>query len=228
MAEGDAYITNDPWKGTGHLNDFVVTTPCFHEGRLVGLFGCTSHLTDIGGIGFGPDGTDVHMEGLFLPFLKIVDRGRVNDTLIKVCKANSRLPVEMEGDIYSLVNCNEVGCRRLVQMMEEFGLESLDDIADHIVDSSRRAVLEGLRDLPRGTYRYAMTIDGYDAAIDLVAAVEHRGRARYRRLRRHVVGTPPRHQRAAGLYDRLYLLRPDVRAGPQGAEQCGFAWASSR
>src|SRR5210317_1330695 len=45
MAEGDIYITNDPWMGTGHLNDFVLTTPCFLDGRLVALFSCTSHLT---------------------------------------------------------------------------------------------------------------------------------------------------------------------------------------
>jgi N-methylhydantoinase B len=67
MREGDIYITNDPWMGTGHLNDFVLTTPCFKDGRLVALFSCTSHITDIGGIGTGPDGTDVHMEGIFIP-----------------------------------------------------------------------------------------------------------------------------------------------------------------
>ena len=76
MKPGDIYITNDPWMGTGHLNDFVITTPCFHKGRLVGLFSCTSHLMDIGGIGFGPDGTDVFMEGLYIPFLKILEKAR--------------------------------------------------------------------------------------------------------------------------------------------------------
>src|SRR5262249_38334492 len=55
MRPGDAYITNDPWLGTGHTNDFVITTPCFFKGELVALFSCTSHLMDIGGIGFGPD-----------------------------------------------------------------------------------------------------------------------------------------------------------------------------
>src|SRR6266487_2003618 len=73
MQPGDAYITNDPWMGTGHLNDFVVTTPAFKNGRLVALFSCTSHLMDIGGIGFGPDGTDVFMEGLYIPMLKLID-----------------------------------------------------------------------------------------------------------------------------------------------------------
>ena len=75
MKPGDAYITNDPWMGTGHLNDFVITTPCFHKGRLIGLFSCTSHLMDIGGIGFGPDGTDVFMEGLYDPVPEDPRRG---------------------------------------------------------------------------------------------------------------------------------------------------------
>ena len=169
MAEGDVYCTNNPWKGTGHLNDLVVTTPAFHRGRLVGLFSCTSHIVDLGGIGFGPDGTDVFMEGLYLPFLKLVDRGRVNETLMAIVKANTRLPVETEGDIYSLVNCNEIGSRRLGEMMAEFGLSTLEDLSAHILDSSRSAVLAEIARLPRGSWRYEMTVDGYDAPITLAA-----------------------------------------------------------
>ena len=56
MAEGDVYITNDPWMGTGHLHDITVVTPVFHGGALVGYFGCTAHVVDIGGRGFGADG----------------------------------------------------------------------------------------------------------------------------------------------------------------------------
>jgi N-methylhydantoinase B len=169
MAEGDVYCTNNPWKGTGHLNDLVVTTPAFHRGRLVGLFSCTSHIVDLGGIGFGPDGTDVFMEGLYLPFLKLVDRGRVNETLMAIVKANTRLPVETEGDIYSLINCNEIGSRRLSEMMAEFGLATLEDLSAHILDSSRSAVLAEIARLPRGSWRYEMTVDGYDAPITLAA-----------------------------------------------------------
>jgi N-methylhydantoinase B len=169
MAEGDVYCTNNPWKGTGHLNDMVVTTPAFHRGRLVGLFSCTSHIVDLGGIGFGPDGTDVFMEGLHLPFVKLVDRGRVNDTLMQIVKANTRLPVETEGDIYSLINCNEIGCRRLSEMMAEFDLSTLEDLSAHILESSRAAVLAEIARLPKGSWRYEMTIDGYDAPITLAA-----------------------------------------------------------
>ena len=51
MKDGDVYITNDPWKGTGHLYDFVVVSPTFMDGRIVALFACTTHLVDMGGVG---------------------------------------------------------------------------------------------------------------------------------------------------------------------------------
>ena len=172
MNEGDIYITNDPWMGTGHLNDFVLTTPCFRRGRIVGMFSCTSHLTDIGGIGTGPDATDVHMEGLYIPMLKLADRGRIDNTLMAMVRRNTREPVECEGDVYSLAACNEVGCVRLVEMMDEFGLEDLDELGEYIVSSSRRAVLAEIAGLPKGKYRNTMTVDGYDRPIDLVATLE--------------------------------------------------------
>ncbi|SFH97692.1 hydantoinase B/oxoprolinase family protein [Albimonas pacifica] len=171
MEAGDIYITNDPWMGTGHLNDFVLTTPCFLDGRLVALFSCTSHLMDIGGIGFGPDATDVFMEGLSIPFLKLASKGELNETLLAMIRANTRLPVDTEGDVYSLAACNDVGCLRLQAMMREFGLESLDALATHILDRSREAVLEEVRALPKGTWASSMTVDGYDAPVTLACTV---------------------------------------------------------
>ena len=172
MHEGDIYITNDPWMGTGHLNDFVLTTPCFHRGRLVGLFSCTSHLTDIGGVGFGPDATDVHMEGIYIPMLKLADRGEINETLMAMVRANTRQPVESEGDVYSLAACNDVGCERLVEMMTEFGLDDLDELGEYICESSRQAVLAEIAKLPAGEYRNSMRVDGYEGPVDLVAKLE--------------------------------------------------------
>ena len=171
MREGDVYITNDPWLGTGHRNDFVVTTPVFHRGKLVALFSCTSHLTDIGGIGFGPDATDLFMEALGIPFLKLFDRGVLNETLIAMVKENTRLPVECEGDIYSLANCNEIGARRLVEMLDEFGLVGIEDLADHVVESSRRSVLDTIASLPKGSWTNTMVVDGYDAPVTLRATL---------------------------------------------------------
>ena len=171
MQPGDIYITNDPWMGTGHLNDFVLTTPAFPRGKLIALFSCTSHLMDIGGIGFGPDGTDVFMEGLYIPHLKLAEGGRMNETLMAMIRANTRLPVDTEGDVYSLAACNDVGAKRLSEMMDEFGLDSLDDLAEHVISNSRAAVEAEIAKLPKGTYRNTMRIDGYDEPIDLTAAI---------------------------------------------------------
>lgn len=169
MKPGDIYITNDPWMGTGHLNDFVLTTPCFHQGRLVALFSCTSHLMDIGGLGMGADGTDVFMEGLYIPHLKLAEEGRLNETLMAIIRANTRLPIDTEGDTYSLAACNDVGCRRLVEMMDEFGLTGLDALADHICDRSEAAVMAEMAALPHGSWSYRMTIDGFEAPVVLSA-----------------------------------------------------------
>lgn len=169
MKEGDHYITNDPWRGTGHLNDFVVTSPAFHDGRLVGLFSCTSHIIDIGGIGFGPDGRDVFAEGLFIPFLKIVDGGQLNETLMAMIVANTRLPIETKGDVHSLIACNEIGARGLAKMMSEYRLTDLGTLADHICTASRDATLARIRELPRGTWTNTMTVDGLDEPLELAA-----------------------------------------------------------
>ena len=172
MKPGDAYITNDPWMGTGHLNDFVITTPAFNSnGQLVALFSCTSHLMDIGGIGFGPDATDVFMEGLYIPMLKLIDQGTVNETLMAMIRANTRLPIDTEGDTYSLAACNDVGVKRLAEMMDEFGIDSLDPLAEHILARSREAVMAEIAKLPRGTWRNEMIVDGYDSAVTLSAAL---------------------------------------------------------
>jgi len=171
MREGDAYITNDPWMGTGHLNDFVITTPCFHRGKLIGLFSCTSHLIDIGGIGFGPEATDVFMEGLYIPMLKIIDQGEVNQTLLEMIRANTRLPVDTVGDTYALVACNEVGCERLTEMMDEFGLTDLKALGSFIFERSEQAVLAEIARLPKGSWSNTMVTDGYDEPVALTATV---------------------------------------------------------
>ncbi|MCA1371034.1 hydantoinase B/oxoprolinase family protein [Bradyrhizobium sp. BRP14] len=169
MNDGDAYITNDPWMGTGHLNDFVVVTPAFHHGKLVALFACTSHLMDIGGMGVSPESTDVYMEGLYIPMLKLIDKGVVNETLMAIIKANTRLPIDTEGDTYSLAACNDVGVKALSHMMDEFGINDLTSLGDHIVEHSRNAVLKEIARLPKGSWSYSIKTDGYDEPITLKA-----------------------------------------------------------
>ena len=169
MNEGDIFITNDPWMGTGHLNDFVITTPCFKDNKIVGLFSCTSHLTDIGGLGVGPDATDIHMEGLYIPMLKLADKGEMDQTLLKLISQNTRQPIETEGDVYSLAACNDIGCKRLVEMMEEFEISNLKDLSDFIYNKSLQAVEKEIKKIPNGVYHNFMMIDGFEKDIRLEA-----------------------------------------------------------
>ncbi len=168
MEEGDHYVTNDPWLGTGHLHDFTVVSPAFKDGKLVALFASTSHVVDVGGLGFGPDARSVYEEGLYVPIMPLAKRGAMNESLLALVRANVREPVQVEGDLYSLAACNDTGSRRLLDMMREFALDSLDELAAHIIGHSREAMLVEIQKLEPGTYENAMRIDGYEAPIDLV------------------------------------------------------------
>ena len=169
MREGDVFVTNDPWLGTGHLNDFTVVSPTFRRGKVVALFASTSHVVDVGGLGFGPDGRQVFEEGLYVPIMHLAREGRMNQDLLELVRWNVREPIQVEGDLYSLEACNETGSRRLLEMMDEFGLDSIGGLADHIIESSHQAMLEEIRRLTPGVYRNRMRVDGYEKQLDLVA-----------------------------------------------------------
>jgi 5-oxoprolinase (ATP-hydrolysing) len=136
MREGDVFVTNDPWKGTGHLYDLVVVSPTFMDGRIVALFACTAHLVDMGGVGQSPDGRQIWHEGLFIPLMRLARAGEVNEDLLAILRANVREPVQAVGDVYALMACNDIGSRRLVAMMREFKLDDLDLLGEAIITRS--------------------------------------------------------------------------------------------
>ncbi|MEL6170511.1 MAG: hydantoinase B/oxoprolinase family protein [Pseudomonadota bacterium] len=171
MRPGDIYMTNDPWLASGHLNDFLLMQPVFHLDRVVGFTSCTSHLADLGGKGMGPEGEDVFDEGLLVPPCKLVDGGEINALLMDIVKANSREPIANEGDIYALIACCETGAQRLAGMMQEFDLEDLCELADYIIDTSRRGTVEAIANVPNGTYNHEIMVDGYDKPIRLAATL---------------------------------------------------------
>jgi N-methylhydantoinase B len=171
MFEGDAYVTNDPWLGTGHLHDITFVSPSFLGGRLVGFFACTAHVVDVGGRGFGADGKSVYEEGLQIPIMKFAERGAVNRDLVRILRANVREPNQVIGDFYSLAACNEIGHRRLVATLREIGVEDLGGVGEFIFSRTRMAMRERLSEWPRGEWRNEMTTDGYDEPIKLAASV---------------------------------------------------------
>jgi N-methylhydantoinase B len=172
MAEGDVYVTNDPWWGTGHLHDITVVTPAFHDGRHAGYLACTAHVVDVGGRGFGADGESLWEEGLQIPVMRLIDRGRVNDTLVALIRRNVREPDQVVGDVFALAACNDVGVRRLRAMLAEYRLHGIEDLADFIVDASREATVAAIARLPRARASAEMTTDGYATPITLASTVE--------------------------------------------------------
>ncbi|HKS88461.1 MAG TPA: hydantoinase B/oxoprolinase family protein, partial [Stellaceae bacterium] len=186
MKPGDHYITNDPWLTCGHLHDLTVVSPTFlpphptlspigGEGRVrgrgeaVGLFASTVHVVDIGGLGMGPDGRQVFEEGLSIPLLPLAREGRINEDLMRIIGANVREPLQVEGDVYALAACNDEGSRRLVEMMEEFGIANLDRLGGHIIETSRQATLDEMRKLTPGKYRNSVDMDGFEKPLHLAA-----------------------------------------------------------
>ena len=171
LAARDVLVTNDPWDGTGHLNDFTVVTPVFDGRRPVALFAATSHIADVGGRGFGPDAGELFEEGLRIPIMKLFDRGEPDASLLRIVAANVRDPLAAEGDLHSLAACNRNGGELLLAMLREFGLDDLDTAGRWIVDASRRAMAEQIRAVPNGVYRQTMDVDGYDEPVRLVCAL---------------------------------------------------------
>ena len=175
LAEGDVLVTNDPWKGTGHLYDVVMVTPVFHgqgaNRRIVALFASTLHVVDIGGLGAGPDALEIYHEGLFLPVLRLVTQGVLETSVMEIVRANVREPEQVEGDLHALIACNTIGGRRLQQLLDEFGLPDLQGPGEYLMARSAEAMHHALQDWPEGTWHHTMMVDGYDSPVHLQVAV---------------------------------------------------------
>ena len=170
--EGDVFITNDPWLGTGHLHDITVVSPSFRNGQHIGFFACTAHVVDIGGRGFGPDGNEVFEEGLLIPVMKFAERGTVARDLVRIVRANVREPDQVVGDMYSLAACNEAGDRRLQSMMGEFGIDDLEGLSEFVIATSRKATREAIARVPDGSFTHTMQVDGYDEPVLMVVRLD--------------------------------------------------------
>jgi N-methylhydantoinase B len=175
LAPGDVLITNDPWMTAGQINDITVTSPIFKDGRLVALFANTCHAADIGGRILSAEAREVYEEGLRLPIMKLFERGEPNEILLKIIRANVRQPDEVVGDLYAQSACNDTGGRALLEMMDEFGLDSIDPVAEEIIRRSEAAVREKIRELPKGEWLSETWSDGFEEPIVIRCRVAVRG-----------------------------------------------------
>ncbi|HEV2663360.1 MAG TPA: hydantoinase B/oxoprolinase family protein, partial [Blastocatellia bacterium] len=175
LAPGDVLITNDPWQTAGQINDITITTPIFRNGKMVALFANTCHSADIGGRILSAEAREVFEEGLRIPIMRLFDRGEPNHTLMQIVRINVRQPDEVIGDFYAQTACNDAGGRALLEMMDEFGLDSIDAIADEIINRSEEAVRAEIRKLPNGEWSNETWSDGFEAPIVVRCAVKVSG-----------------------------------------------------
>jgi len=175
LAPGDVLITNDPWQTAGQINDITITTPIFKNGKMIALFANTCHSADIGGRILSAEAREVFEEGLRIPIMKLFDRGEPNHILMQIVRTNVRQPDEVIGDFYAQTACNETGGRALREMMDEFGLDSIDSVAEEIIRRSEAAVRAEIAKLPSGEWSNETWSDGFEEPIVVRCTVKVAG-----------------------------------------------------
>ena len=162
MAPGDVLVTNTPWIATGHLNDITVARPIFRNGRVVGFAASTAHAPDIGGKVRSVEAREVFEEGFHIPVMKLVDAGKPDATLLKLLRAAVRTPDQTEGDLWAQLTGLELMERRLGELMEEYGLDTLEAFGAEVLGRCEQAMRRAIQALPDGTYHYEFETDGID------------------------------------------------------------------
>jgi N-methylhydantoinase B len=169
LSQGDALVTNDPWLGAGHVFDFVVVTPAFLNGQIIGYLASTSHIVDVGGRGWSAEARSVFEEGVTIPVLHLRKGRALNEDLLAIVTTNSRVPHEARGDILSLLTSNDTGVSRLLKLMAEYEISDLFNVSDFIFARSAQGTKAALSLVPQGVYESQLALDGYDAPIELRA-----------------------------------------------------------
>ncbi|MEZ4624582.1 MAG: hydantoinase B/oxoprolinase family protein [Thermomicrobiales bacterium] len=156
---GDVITTNDPWICCGHLNDLNVMRPIFYKGKVVAFSANTAHLTDIGGRN-SAESFDLFEEGLRILPSKLVKAGEPNEEIFKFLGANSRVPDQIIGDINAQLAAAEIADLRLVEMLEEYDLDDLDQLSEEIITRTEVAMRDAISRLPDGEYSGEVKSDG--------------------------------------------------------------------
>jgi len=183
--DGDVVMTNDPWLCAGHKPDIGLVSPIFRQngsviggqGRLVGFIGTIAHSPDMGGVLWGAGARDLYEEGLMVPPTKLYEAGKPNQTLFNIIEANVRASRQTLGDIRAQVASNEQGIRSLMRLMDENNLDTLEILAEQVIEASEKAMRDALRKAPDGTYHYAYDADGdgLDEPVHIKCAVTIKG-----------------------------------------------------
>ena len=163
LREGDQVILNDPYRGGTHLPDITLIRPVFHRDRLAGYVVNRAHHADVGGITPGSmpaEATRLEEEGMVLEPQKFLDRGRERKEALDRIRRETRQPRERLGDLRAQVAANELGARRLRELVDRHGLSRVRGFAHEIMEYSERRVRAAIRILPRGTWAASDFLEG--------------------------------------------------------------------
>ncbi|MGE3842695.1 MAG: hydantoinase B/oxoprolinase family protein [Vicinamibacterales bacterium] len=166
---GEMVALNDPFRGGTHLPDITLVAPVFLDRDTTPAYYVANraHHSDVGGMSPGsmPLASEIYQEGLILPPVRLVRRGRLDDDLARVILANVRTPIERQGDLAAQMAANSVGQRRLRDVVSRYGRARVDHYAADVQDYTERLLRSTLEALPDGEYAFedALEDDGFGA-----------------------------------------------------------------
>lgn len=155
LADGDVIISNDPYLGGQHVMDLQTFAPVRFEGKLVGFVGSIAHHSDMGGAAAGGVAgglTEIYLEGLRLPMVKLYKKGGEDQEIFRIIEKNIRVPDKTLGDIRAQAASNFVGVKRMKEIFQRYGIDTVEACADRLMDYSERRMREGLQKIPDGVY----------------------------------------------------------------------------
>lgn len=162
MEPGDVFAMNDPYRGGIHANDIIVFRPVFAAGRVAFFTGTLIHVADLGGVAAGGLASlagDTFAEGMLLPPVRLYRRGERVDDVARIIARNSRAPGAVTGDVSALVAGVNVAAARVEQLVERYGIDTVQRVSDAWLDYTEARMRDELRKLPAGTYQGAFRID---------------------------------------------------------------------
>jgi N-methylhydantoinase B len=162
LDEGDVIISNDPYMGGQHIMDVQTFAPVHYNGDLVGFVGNIAHMADMGGAapgGVAGGMTEIYMEGLRLPMIKLYKKFQENEDVFAILRNNIRVPEKTLGDIRAQVSANYVGVRKIQDLYKKYGKEVIQECLAALLDYSERRMREGIEKLPDGKYTGEVFID---------------------------------------------------------------------
>ena len=153
MEEGDVFLLSDPYvAGGNHLPDWTMIRPVFVSGTLCGFAANRAHQSDIGGGAAGtynPEATEIFHEGIRLPVLRLVEKGRIRKDLWELLLLNTRYPELMDGDLQAMLGSLRIGAARMTALLSELGVEDsavyLEGVLGH-GERMLRAEIAALKD----------------------------------------------------------------------------------